>query len=280
MDPVTLITSTAVSAALSAVVVFLARAWISERLQQSIRHEYNLLLEQYKHQLTAEHELALERLRTANAQNQMIQATAAASFAEGHRAAHERRLSAVTALWDETLRVRKITPAFINVLDMFDMESRGELLATDSFSSLVNSVTVESLAKDFIHTGSDVERARPFVGEYVYSLFYAYRAIPARIVLITQRSIGKEKPADWMNDPSLHDLIANVLTSEEVAELAPMRKEQFSWLRTRLEAKLLERMARLISGQDSGDVGVEQAHRIAQAVQRMSGDAQRGAKAG
>jgi hypothetical protein len=280
MDLTTLIVSIGSSTAASAAIIFLARAWISERLQQSIRHEYNLLLAQYKHQLKSEHELMLERMRASNAQSQMIQATATASFAEGHRAAHERRLEAIATLWEETLRVRKVTPAVINFIDLFDSGSQTELLATGPMRELVQSVTVEKLAKDFLHTGPDVERVRPFVGELAYSLFFAYRAIPARIISILKRSLQKGGTADWMSDPGLHELLVSFLTSEELSELDRMRKEHFSWLRIRLETKLLERMTRLISGQDSGDLGIEQAQRIAEAAQRLSRDAQSSADAG
>jgi hypothetical protein len=52
-----------VSAVMTGFVVWLTKSWISERLKDSIQHEYNQLLESHKAQLAAANQGTLERLR-------------------------------------------------------------------------------------------------------------------------------------------------------------------------------------------------------------------------
>jgi hypothetical protein len=54
----------AVVAALSGALIWLTRSWISERLANSIRHEYEIRLEAYKSELRAESEIAIEKLKS------------------------------------------------------------------------------------------------------------------------------------------------------------------------------------------------------------------------
>jgi len=61
---VTLLTSSVVSTGLAGVLVYLARNWISERLKNSIKHEYDLQIEKHKAQLKCEADTTIERLRS------------------------------------------------------------------------------------------------------------------------------------------------------------------------------------------------------------------------
>ena len=59
-----LLASAAVSASLSAFVVWLTKAWISERLKNAIKHEYDEKLESHKAQLKAQADVETERLKS------------------------------------------------------------------------------------------------------------------------------------------------------------------------------------------------------------------------
>jgi hypothetical protein len=62
-DLITVITSAGVSALLTAVIVFLAKNWISERLRGAIRSEYEQKLETHKAQLKAQNDTQLEHFK-------------------------------------------------------------------------------------------------------------------------------------------------------------------------------------------------------------------------
>lgn len=59
-----LIVSAGVSATLSSLLIWIAKSWLSERLSQSIRSEYNQKLETHKAQLKASSDVEIERLRS------------------------------------------------------------------------------------------------------------------------------------------------------------------------------------------------------------------------
>jgi hypothetical protein len=60
----TLLASAAVSASLSALVVWLTKTWITERLKNAIKHEYDEKLESHKAQLKARADVETERLKS------------------------------------------------------------------------------------------------------------------------------------------------------------------------------------------------------------------------
>jgi ABC-type bacteriocin/lantibiotic exporter with double-glycine peptidase domain len=102
----TIVSSLTLSGALTVFLVFLARSWISQRLKSAIENEYAENLERYKARLKTEHDLALERIKASNAQNQAMQATATASLTSAHTAAQEKRLKALETLWNAIVELR------------------------------------------------------------------------------------------------------------------------------------------------------------------------------
>ena len=79
------------SIATSGLIVWLARTWITERLSQSIRHEYNAKLAAFQSELKAEADVSLERLRSN------LQITASKRNIEYSRI-HEKRLEIISEL--------------------------------------------------------------------------------------------------------------------------------------------------------------------------------------
>jgi len=60
---ISVVSSTVLSGLLAGALIFLARTWITQRLQKAIQHEYDQKLEAYKAQLKAQNQIELERLR-------------------------------------------------------------------------------------------------------------------------------------------------------------------------------------------------------------------------
>ena len=58
------ITSASVSTALAALLLWLTKSWISERLKNAIKNEYDQKLESHKAQLKAQSDVEIEKLRS------------------------------------------------------------------------------------------------------------------------------------------------------------------------------------------------------------------------
>jgi hypothetical protein len=118
----TVASSAAVSAALTAVLIWLSREWISTRLKASIQHEYAEKLETLKAQQKAEHEVAILSIKSAMEREASLQSAAHRSFAEGQRAALERKLDAVDKLWGRILHLRGNLPPLVVMIDVMTVD--------------------------------------------------------------------------------------------------------------------------------------------------------------
>jgi hypothetical protein len=166
-------TSVVINGLLAAAMIFLAKSWISERLRNAIEHEYKMKLETYKHQLRSEHDVAIERLRADVARDQALQSVVASSFSEGQRAAHERRLNAVEVIWKALVGMRDQLPIVIEVLDVLTPDKYHQVLGNPDIRKEINEMSEEGLAEISGKGTREAEMARPFYGEYIYSLFCA-----------------------------------------------------------------------------------------------------------
>ena len=60
---ITVLSSLLASGALAAALIWITRAWLTERLKSSIAHEYNQKLERFKAELSASNNVSIERLK-------------------------------------------------------------------------------------------------------------------------------------------------------------------------------------------------------------------------
>src|SRR3989442_718317 len=112
----TVLASAGASAVLSGVGVWLAREWISERLRRSIQHEYDQKLASLNAQLRAEtdKQAALLKASIERESDRLRYATSTISLT--HKAAIERRLAGIEALWQAVLNARANVPPVIGFI--------------------------------------------------------------------------------------------------------------------------------------------------------------------
>jgi hypothetical protein len=85
---------------------------------------------------------------------------------------------------------------FSEALPLFDILNPDEydpLLTNPNLSPALEELTEERLIKDFGAHSAEVDNARLYAGEYLFALFWAYRAITGRIAfqLLQGRKKGK-----------------------------------------------------------------------------------------
>lgn len=266
----TIVSSLTLSGALTAALVFLAKNLISTRLKQSIEHEYSAKLETYKHSLKAEHEIAVERLRASNAQDSAIRSAATASFTEGHKAALEKRLSAIESTWKSINYLRSNTFDALNKLDIILPSEFQTFLTNANMRRALDDLSMERIDSLMDNEQTrEVDAIRPFIGEYIYSLYYAYRALTGRVayILLKGREAGRISP--WYDDAAVRQLISVFMTGEEVNQFNAVECGKFGWMRCLIDQKMLSQMSRIVSGEESGNLALEQAHKIFEAASTL-----------
>ena len=107
------LTSLLTSGAIVSLAIWFSKEWISTRLKSSIQHEYDQKLESLKAQLRAQSKAELVELQGAIERHNSLLAAAHTSFAEGQKAAMERKLQAVDTLWERVLQLRARLPPLL-----------------------------------------------------------------------------------------------------------------------------------------------------------------------
>ena len=266
-----LLTSATVSVALTAALVWLSKTWISERLKGAIQLEYDQKLEAYKSELKAQHEVAIERLKASNTQLLAVHTSASNTFSSIHGIAHERRLKAVEAVWGAIVDVRNETPAGLGLADAFPEEDYDRLFfKTPELQQVLSGIDLKALPQlTLFRSGHEVEKYRPFVGEYIYSLYEAYRTLTVRVLVATGFGLAKGEVVAWYRDDVNRTLVSRVLTAHELPEFE-RSETKFRYIRTAIESKIISKSARIISGEASAAHMLEQGALILDAVQQLN----------
>ena len=236
--------------ALLSVGVWLARNLIKERLRQAIRYEYDERLERLKADLQRE---------------QSVQSVATASFIATHLSGHERRLAAIDELWRSVLRIRGEQPAAMLLAEILTPDEMTRVWENPKWVEALADLSLDRLMPSW---ANELERIRPFVGEYQWSLFYAYRMLVGRIcVLFLEAKEGRG--IFWRDDPAIKNLLQLLLDAEEIRRVQDGAFGNLFLVRQLIEEKILAEAGRVISGQASAETGLEQARQIIDAATRL-----------
>jgi len=265
---ITLISAIGVSGLTTAAIVFLAKTWISERLKRSIEHEYAAKLESHKAILRAEHETALEKLRADAAKDRAVQSAATTTLIGIHQAGQERRLNAVEILWQAIVDLKGKIPGIVTMADILPEEEYGQLLTQPSLRSMMDKLSFD-LLNDILKGTISVEKIRPFLGQYVYAHFWAYRAFVSQVLfsLIHGRDEGRMTP--WYHNDDIRSLLSTTFTTGELEGIERMPITRFTNLLNAFDSKILLHSGKIISGEESATFGLDQAERISAVAAKL-----------
>lgn len=166
----TLLTSAGASVVLSAAAVFLARNWISERIQQSIRYEYDQKLAHLNAELRAESDKNSLLLKSSIEREAERLRFVTASVSQTQKVAIERRLTALETLWDCVLATRNNIPAVMSFIDILTVDEYKSMKGHKDFQALVGELSNEKIYAMYKDNVGSRERVRPYVGEYTWAL--------------------------------------------------------------------------------------------------------------
>ena len=235
------------------IAAYLLRTWFAERIRQSIKHNFDLDLEQYK-----------SRLNEVGARHGALHAAANAALIEGQRVSAERRIKAADTMWREMMRVREKTSTALTMLDILRPEEYQLFVTRSDLNAVVPKFEdLSALASP------DFEQVRPFLGEKLYAMGISYKAVLGRIWYLLQRDVENGRVIPWFQDIGIQRLLCQILTTEEMGQFKELKNSRVTWTRNVLEQKLLYDLRNVIAGTQSVNDGLEQGHRILKAVQQV-----------
>ena len=267
-----LLSAAGVSAALSGVVVWLARNWISERLKNSIQHEYDIKLAATNAELSMKADLHTTQLKASIEKEAEKIRFATSSIGESQKAAIARKLDAIDAMWAGVLSARENVPVVMGFIDILTVEEYMSMGDHPHFKQMVGELSPEKLAKMFKDNVGSLERVRPYVGEYLWAIFSTYQALITRIVLLIQMGEKDPKKLNWHKDNGIMQLLYSSLSVEEVAQFEATSIGKVGWLQRNYEAKILSAMQKVITGQEFGDEALKQAQEMEEKIQQLKRD--------
>lgn len=264
---ISVLASIAASGALVGVLVWLSKEWISARLRSSIQHEYDQNLETFKAQLKAQSDVALVELRAVIQREAGLLTAATSSFAEGQKAAMERKLQAVDKLWGRVLLLRKGLPPILGFIDVLTVDEYKGVKNHPTFVALSEGWSIERIGQ---LVDSEVEQVRPFIGEYTWAVFFSYQAVMLRIVFLLYAGRTDADKLEWHKDSGTLQILRAVITAAEFAEFEANTFGKITWLHCRFESKILTATRKLVSGEEFGADALEQAQIIQQKVAQLN----------
>lgn len=234
------------SGASGGIIGVLCYRWLHMRLQASIKHEYDEKLEKVKADLVNINQKDIFSAETQAGREASLLGFAYSAFSTGQKAAIEKQLNAIDALWHSVLTLRNSMPSLTVFLDILTEEEYGTLKSHKDFQLLAKGVSDQDILGLF---DKDIEQARPYVGEYLWALFYSYRAINLRILTLIRFSQKDADKINWHRDSGILQLSKAVLSEEEFTAFQKKNFGKFSHLQNLIEQKILILMQKMISGE-------------------------------
>lgn len=262
----TVLSSAGASFALSGAVVWLARTWIGERLQASIRHEYDQRLAALNAELRSNGDANLASLKAEiDRQSEQLR-IASSSFNEVQKAAIARKLDAVDVLWTGILAAREVIPPIMSFIDILTVDEYVAAKDAPTFRELTGDLDQTKVMKIAMDARGNLERVRPYVGEYVWALFATFQAVMMRTVFLIHLSKEDAAKLNWHQDGGIRQLISSAFGSEGLEQFDQVRIGKVGWLREQFERRILGAMEKLITGKEFGEAALRQAQAMEEQI--------------
>ena len=238
-----------VNTALYGIVFLLARRFIEEWIGRSVQHRYDRLLEDQR----ASNEKELTQFRNVlDTQRDLV----SSAFLEARRPVAEKRLAAIQRLWDAMIEINVGAHPAVGLTNLaIDTEMYQVICAKADIPDLV------TMGRQYVESDRDheAEKGRLLSGEYLYALFYTYRAFIGSIAL--KLSIDRQK-ADyqpWWEYDHVLSLLKPALDEEEWKEFQALTIKRYSWVVSKLEGKFLKASEDILEGSRAATYASEQA---------------------
>jgi hypothetical protein len=146
------------------------------------------------------------------------------------------------------------------------IEDYGRTKTNPQFQRLITGIGSTSLEK--MNPDLQTEEARPYVGEIVWALFFAYQAIHIRLELILRTGTDAEI-VYWYTDTANNAFIRAVMDATELQGFEEMPFGKIAFFRRAVESKILMHWEKLISGAQHGGEAAKQAQEILLAADKI-----------
>ena len=240
--------------------LWLFRSLISERLKGSVRHEFDVKMEQLR-----------SEMRIGEDRAAAIRDSAMAAIAAGHDALVQRRLKAIDELWARTVALssgRSVVSAWFGVLKIDELAKHANDRRVQDLARFV-----ESLGFGFAENlkSTSATSARLYVSAEAWLLYEAYSSIVALALVQIQAVKAGVDPVKFTKTKETLELVRAALP-EFSKRLDDFGFAAFAELLPDIEERLLRELRASAGGRDSDPESVARAAVVGKLLARREAE--------
>lgn len=240
--------------------------WLGNRLLQSLlaqeKGKIQKDINKENADLLAKHQRELESLKARINVEESVRQMLAGSFSNAQSQVFEKRLEYIEELWKAFYTLRDSMPSFLTYVDIILEDEFEEWIKRTDVQKVFGDLSIEKISKMTNSASGDIERVRPFIGEYLWSLYVVYRAFSFRVVVFIFMEQQKNHPKYWKTDDGVKQILSSVLSKNEMSSFMTKEIGSIQYVRTLIESMFITQVGKIITGESSVQEGIEQARNI------------------
>lgn len=249
------------------VVVWLSKNWLSERLKNSIKHEYDAKLSIINNELKLQSELQMVQFKSAIEKESEKIKFATSSMNESQKIVISRKLDGLDAIWKGVIDLRQQLPGVLTFMDYIPDEHHNTIKKNRDMESLFNDLSMEKINQIFSSNYRDIELTRPYIGEFLWTLFQSYRGFLLQICLKFEFAKKNNDIEVWYQDPTVLQFIQSSMEEDEYNEMQATLTGKMGWVQRKYESKILSAISVIMSGKEFGEEALKQIENMEKAIE-------------
>ena len=245
-------------AASGGLVYYLTKTYFTERIKQSIKHEYDDKLETLKGDIN---------------RNQSILSTILTSQNQTYQVGQNERLSAIKLFWIYYLTIRNSLD-LISTWDDVLYEEEFDTLFTDKWQGddlVCNSLNSLSLNKlsEITKSVEKIEEVRPFLNEKIWVNIIYLKTFCGRIIYLYHRGTKERNIKHWKHDVAIIKIVKDSLNENEFKFIMNTNIAAAKTYRNFIEQKILTEIKNILTGQVAADNTYNQAIKLTELIRKV-----------
>ena len=253
------------STSLLAVGLWLSRGLISERLKNSVKHDYDKKIETLLTELRKNEEIFKSEIKEKESQIEALRSGALSGIVDRQSALYQRKLSAVEQLWSAVISLSH-AKYISNLMTTIDFDVAAEEAVhnpkvREMFSMLDGGMNIESMST------KEASVSRPFLSPLVWAFFSAYQSIVINAVMKLQ-ALKNGIDKGIINTDYVTKLVKTALPEYE-SYIEKYGSTGYHFLLDTLETKILEELDKMLKGEELDQESIEKASQILKEAERV-----------
>ena len=159
-------------------------------------------------------------------------------------------------MWRAVTSIQEKGRGFLFYVDVLTRQEESRIFADHPEKRSAVAYGNRDTVSEVLSLSYQVEQCRPFLGEQLYAMFFAYRAFYYRVPLALHEAATSLNGNSWRADPGINQILQTMLTPDELQELNELPTGAFTQATRMIERNILRQTEMLVSGESSADTSM------------------------